>query len=790
VVGGGRVNDPAQLLPIVVGLPFLAAFGALAFGRRVGARIGVVMPLAAAACFGLLVAVAASSVPAAAPLFRVVWMPTVGVAFALRADGFGVFFALLVSGIGTLVGVYALAYLDDLGGARLGRFYAALAAFMGAMLGIALADDLIVLFVFWELTSLTSFVLIGFWYEDADARNGAVTALLVTALGGLAMVAGFVLVGQVTGTTSISALATDPNLQRTLLGSSLAVPALVLVLLGAFTKSAQVPFHFWLPGAMVAPTPVSTYLHAATMVKAGVFLLARMLPIFGPLDVWGPLVASVGLATFWLGNYRAFREHDLKALLAYTTVGTLGALTLVYGLRAAELDALQILSHATYKGALFLVVGIVEHAAHSRDLRALGGLRSRLPFTCAVALLAGLSMAGVPPLAGFLAKEGLYALLLGTPALAGVAGLRAAVIAIVVLANAFLFAATAKLVLGVFFGAPRADAHRHGGGHREAPGLWLPPAVLALAALALGLGALGPFTESLAARFSSDPLAHPHVALVPAHLGPLGLSLVTIGLGALLYAGRERVAEWQRAASVWPSTQAIWDALIRGTTEVATRFSRWWQNGSLHWYFSAILLFATTLVTFALAWGGLSLQDATIDLGNLTWYGLALAGLLLASTYAVVSATTRVAAAIGLTAVGFMVALVFVVYRSPDIVLTQILIETISTIFVLLVLYFMPTFRRRAPSVATRTWNAAISIAVGFVMFVLVVLATGPRFRETENLGLDYLARSLTEAGGSNAVNVIIVDFRAMDTQGEITVLVVVGLCVYGLLRARRRAPE
>jgi NADH:ubiquinone oxidoreductase subunit 5 (subunit L)/multisubunit Na+/H+ antiporter MnhA subunit/multisubunit Na+/H+ antiporter MnhB subunit len=777
------------VLPAIVAIPFVAAVAILLLGRRVGPRVGAGMVLAAAASLSLAGWVAARVAPGEALVFHADWMPSLGVGLTLRADGFGLLFALLISGIGVLVGAYALAYVGDLEGGRLGRFYAALAAFMGAMLGIALADDLILLFVFWEITSLTSFVLIGFWYEREIARQGAVTALLVTALGGLAMLAGFVLIGQATGTHRLSALATDPTVQQTLRASPVFVPALLLVLAGAFTKSAQVPFHFWLPGAMVAPTPVSTYLHAATMVKAGIFLLGRMFPVFGTADAWFPILTSVGFATFWLGNYRAFREDDLKGLLAYTTVATLGAFTMMYGLGAAKLDALQVLSHATYKGALFLVAGIVEHAAHSRSLRDLGGLRRRLPITFAIAVLAGLSMAGLPPFLGFLAKEGVYAELLATPRLAA-PGLRVAVIAAMVVSNALLFAVACKFVCGVFLGAPRAgtphgsDEHR-AEDHGETPGLWLPPAILAALALVLGLLALTPVTESVAQRFASDPHGHAHVALVPTETGPLLLSLLTIALGALLYAGRATVERVQDALAVAPSMQRVWDGGIAAITMGAEGFCATWQNGSLRWYFSCALAFSVGLVAFGFAHGGLALGTATPGFANVTWYGVTLAGLLLANTVIVATAKTRLAAALGLTGVGFLVALIFVVYRSPDIVLTQILIETVSTIFVLLVLYFMPVFRPRVRALGQTVWNGALSLAVGSMMFVLVVFATS--FRATSNIGQDYLARSLTDAGGANAVNVIIVDFRALDTQGEITVLVVVGLCVYGLLRARRR---
>jgi NADH:ubiquinone oxidoreductase subunit 5 (subunit L)/multisubunit Na+/H+ antiporter MnhA subunit len=400
---------PDLLLPSIVLVPFAAAALALLLGRRAGGRTGILMVLAAGASFGQALALAVAGWGGAPPVtVTQPWIPSLGVGVALQGDPFGLFFALLVSGIGLLVGVYALAYMPDVGPSRLAQFYAALLAFMGSMLGIALADDLILLFVFWELTSITSFILIGFWYDQDEARHGALTALLVTALGGLAMLTGFLILGLSSGTFSLARLTASPDAVAGLAASGLLTPTLVLILIGALSKSAQWPFHFWLPGAMVAPTPVSTYLHAATMVKAGVFLLGRLLPLFGEVPAWSAVLVPVGLFTFLLGAFQALREHDLKAILARTTLSALGLFTMLYGLRLPGQDALQILSHAAYKGPLFLVAGIVEHATHTRDLRRLGGLRRAMPLTFAVCLVAALSMAGLPPFLGFLAKEALY----------------------------------------------------------------------------------------------------------------------------------------------------------------------------------------------------------------------------------------------------------------------------------------------------------------------------------------------------------------------------------------------
>jgi NADH:ubiquinone oxidoreductase subunit 5 (subunit L)/multisubunit Na+/H+ antiporter MnhA subunit len=558
-----------------------------------------------------------------------------------------------------------------------------------------------------------------------------------------------------------------------LAGSGLLTPTLLLILVGALTKSAQWPFHFWLPGAMVAPTPVSTYLHAATMVKAGVFLLGRLLPLFGDVPAWSTVLVPVGLATFLLGAFQALRETDLKAILARTTLSALGLFTMLYGLRLPGQDALQILSHAAYKGPLFLVAGIVEHATHTRDLRELGGLRRAMPLTFAVCLVAALSMAGLPPLLGFLAKEALYEELLH------LGGMGSVVLALSVVANAMLFAAVLRLAGGVFLGPPSPKAAH---AHEASLGLLLPPAVLAGVAAVLGLGA--PLAEGLARGLSSAPGSRLHLSLVPASSGPLLLSLATIALGVAILAGQRLLQGPGRL----PSMQAVWDWGLDLVVRAAVAFSARWQNGSVRWYFSGTLLFTVGLSILALRRTGLSVLQVPISLVEMQWYGLVLCVMLSASAVMVVRSTTRIGAAIALTSNGFLTALLFVVYRSPDILLTQILIESVSTLFILLVLYFMPPFRPDGFTAFGRLVNLTVAGAVALVMFAFILLATSPALRETRNLAADYLSRSLAEAGGANAVNVIIVDFRAIDTNGEITVLVLVALLVYGLLRARRAA--
>jgi multisubunit Na+/H+ antiporter MnhB subunit len=394
-------------------------------------------------------------------------------------------------------------------------------------------------------------------------------------------------------------------------------------------------------------------------------------------------------------------------------------------------------------------------------------------------VLAAVSMAGWPPLIGFLSKETFYQGLLETPVLGGS---RAVVIAGAVLANALTFAVAVRLIVGVFLGPTRTAVSGH---HAEPVGLWAPPAVLALVGLALGALGGSSVTERVVNALASAPNAHEHVSLWPTHAGPLLLSVATSGLGFLLYATRGRLTAL-RPAGALPDTQRLWDGMLDGVYRFAAAYSARWQSGSLRWYLSVSLTFVVGLLAFGLAVSGVDLERVHLVIGDAPWFGVAIAALTVIAGIAVVRAETRLAAALALTTVGFLVSLIFVVYRSPDILLTQILIETVSTIFILLVLFFMPQFRRDGLSPGQTAWNLTLSSAVGVVMFLFVILCTAPGLRETRNLAPDYLDRSLREAGGANAVNVIIVDFRAMDTVGEITVLVVVGLCVFGLLRARR----
>ncbi|GIW18424.1 MAG: Na(+)/H(+) antiporter subunit A [Tepidiforma sp.] len=699
------------------------------------------------------------------------WFPSLGVELALRADGLALLFGLLIAGIGAFILVYAEAYMAGKPGA--GRLEATLLAFMGAMLGVVFADDVITLFVAWELTSVTSFLLISFEQEKLKARKAAVQALLVTGAGGLALLAGLVVLGQAAGTYRISAMSAEA-----VAGSSLATGALVLVLLGAFTKSAQVPFHFWLPGAMAAPTPVSAYLHSATMVKAGVYLLARLHPVLGELEGWRPAVVSVGAATLAVGAFVAVHERDLKRILAFTTVGALGFLTMLLGLGtelAIKAAMVFVVGHALYKGALFMAAGAIDHGTGTRMVDELGGLRRAMPWTFAVVAAGSVGLAGFGPVLAFIGKEAALEAGLEDGGAAGGWALAA------IVASGALFTAAAVVLLRPFFGAERAPGHPHEG----SAGLLAGP--LALGALSIGL-ALAPgviegrLIAPAAAAVAGEPVK---VSLKLWHgfNTALGLSALSVGGGVLLGLGVRRLtAPTGRlmGARWFPSGPKVYDWLYYGMQRLARFHTVWVQRGYLRGYIAVVLL------TFVgLAWAALVRWGGSIERDWLTpaFYEAAVAATIVAGATTAIVHMSRLAAVTALGAVGFGVAIVYALFGAPDLALTQIVMETLTVMLFVLVFYRLPKLVDRGP-MRRRLRDGAIALAVGVTMTVLVLASLG--HQQGQPISSYFGETAYLEAFGKNVVNVILVDFRALDTLGEIVVLGTAAFGVFALLRVRR----
>ncbi len=701
------------------------------------------------------------------------WLPSLDAPLSFYLDGLSLLFALLVTGIGTLIVVYAGSYMH--GHVRYGRFFTQLFLFMGAMLGLVLADNLIAFFVFFELTSLASYLLIGFYHSDEDNRQAARKALVVTGGGGLALLAGLLLLQQVTGTLEFSEM----------LGLGEAVRAhpyytgiFVLVGLGAFTKSAQFPFHFWLSAAMAGPTPVSAYLHSATMVKAGVFLLARLSPVLGGTDLWVSTLVGFGAFTMVMSAWLALRYTDLKQILAYTTIMVLGLLTMLLGVGTVEaVKAAMVftLVHALYKGALFMMAGSVDHETGTRDVLELGGLRNEMPYTMAGGLLAALSMAGLPPLFGFIGKEVTYEAALHAEAF-GLLVLGASV-----LANAALLAGA--LVVGVkpFFGTDGAYTRKV---HEAPVGMWLGPAVLA----ALGLVfALVPtlVDHTILQGATSAVLQQPtevHLALWHGFNAPLLASLVTFALGFALYFSWGRIqpsafmAALNRLFGSGPAN--VFERSLFETSRLSYAVTRAVQGGTFRHYlltiFVAILAIVGTalLLQMEIRWPG--------GLAEVRYYEAALAGVIMLAALIAVRTHERFVAILALSVGGYGIALVYLLFGAPDLAMTQVTIETLSIILLVLVLLNLPGITGEAP-LGARVRDAIVAAGVG-VLFTAIMLSvlSNPLDRYVS----DYLAaRSYTEAQGHNIVNVILVDFRALDTMGEISVLAMAALGVYVLMR-------
>ena len=722
------------------------------------------------------------------------WMSGAGLELVLRVDGFAWMFALLVTGIGALVALYARYYLSP--NDPVPRFFSLFLAFMGAMLGLVVSGNLVQLVVFWELTSLVSFLLIGYWHHRADARRGARMALAVTGAGGLCLLAGVLVIGHIVGSYDLDAVLEAGDRLR---AHGLYPLALVLVLLGALTKSAQFPFHVWLPHAMAAPTPVSAYLHSATMVKAGVFLLARLWPALAGSEAWFWIVTGAGACTLMLGAYAAMFQHDLKRLLAYSTISHLGLITLLLGLNsrlAAVAAVFHIMNHATFKASLFMAAGIVDHETGTRDIRRLTGLFRALPITGTLALVASASMAGVPLLNGFLSKEMFFA---ETVFIAAHPVLRVVLPVVATIAGTFAVVYALRFSVDIFFGPQAHDLPREP--HEPARWMRVPIELLVLACLVVGVApawSVGPLLALAARPVTGGTLPDYDLAVWHGFNAPLAMSMIALACGTIGYLWlRPRIL---RGAFARPPLVGALDggrlfvATLRGLALAARGLSRALQTPRLQpqlaWIVTVTLAAALAAAAgHAFDWGDRPRVPATLDFVLLWAIGIACA--LGAATQA---RFHRFAALTMLGGAGLVACLTYAWFSAPDLALTQLAVEVVTTVLFLLGLRWMPKrvrLRRGSrldrQARARRARDLAVAVAVGTGMAALsyaMLTRQAP-----QSIAPFFLANALPGGGGTNVVNVMLVDFRSLDTMGEITVLGAVALAVYALLR-RFRPPR
>ena len=783
---------PDNLIPgAILCLPFAAAVVTWLMRERGHNRAAWLMTATALLGLALSLWLAPAILTGAVLRQTIPWAGSLGLDLVLRIDGFAWLFMLLICGIGALVGVYARYYMspDD----PLARFFALLLAFMGSMLGIVMSGNVIQLVFFWELTSLFSFLLIGYWHNGASARDGARMALIVTSGGGFCLLAGMLLLGHIAGSYELDAILAAGDAVR---AHPWYTPTLLLVLLGAFTKSAQFPFHFWLPQAMSAPTPASAYLHSATMVKAGVFLLVRFWPVLGGTDEWSWIVGGTGMITLILGAYAAMFEQDMKGVLAYSTISHLGLITMLVGLGSTlgvVAAIFHIVNHATFKSSLFMAAGAVDHETGTRDLRKLGGLYRVMPVTATLALVAGAAMAGVPLLNGFLSKEMFFAETLAVrqgPLLDTIS------VVIAVAASAFGVTYSVRFVRGVFFGRMPTDLPRE----PHEPPLWMrfPIGFLALACLLVGVlpgRVIGPVLQAAAGSVLGAEL--PAYSLVVWHglTTPLLMSVVAFVAGCLLYISLRRRFDQTETApltSRYSGKRLFERALATFAADWPQRIERLYPSRRLQ---SQLLW----IVLLAMLAGGLAATTAPFDFRP-HWSSIdpAFALLWLIGAACAIGAATqakfhRLAALVLSGGAGLVSCVSFVWLSAPDLAATQLLVEVVTTILILLGLRWLP---KRIAGVAPEGWrqrfrrrrDIVIALAVGVGVASLAYAAmTHP---VSDSVSRFFLERAYTEGGGHNVVNVILVDFRGFDTLGEISVLAIVALTVFALLRRFRPAAE
>ena len=772
------------MLPLLAA-HLVAALGAPVAMRWLGRRGFLLLALVPASALVWALRWSGDVMAGRGPKEHVAWVPQLDMALTFRLDTLSWLMVLLVTGVGTLVLVYSAGYFSSKA-AGLGRFAGVLMAFAGSMLGLVTTDDVLLLYVFWELTTVTSYLLIGHYSDRKASRRAAMQAIVVTTFGGLAMLVGLITLAESAGTYRVSELVADPP------SGPAVTAAVVLVLVGALTKSALVPFHFWLPSAMAAPTPVSAYLHAAAMVKAGVYLVARFAPGFADVGAWRAIVLAVGTWTLVHGGYRALRQYDLKLVLAFGTVSQLGLLVLLVGSgsQAAALAGLAMIgAHAMFKASLFLVVGVVDAATGSRDLRRLDGVGRALPITAAVGALATASMIGLPPFAGYVAKEAALEALWHD----GGTGAGVAVLAGMVVGSALTVAYGLRFWFGAFGPAVR------GAVPLPAPddGVWPPlqinrPSLLLVAPAAV-LGVLG-LAAALVPAFGEDLLS-PHAALYPgdpghltlwAGVGPaFWLTVVVLGAGGLLFAQRVRVEGWQHRVPVRADADLLYRRMMRRLDDLAADVTSVTQRGSLPFYLGTILL-----VLVALELGPLIADPPTVDAWRVWDTPVqAIAGLLTAGSAVLAArARRRLKAVILVSVSGYGMAALFLLHGAPDLALTQVLVETITLVVLVLVLRRLPPYFSVRPLAASRWVRLAIGLAAGLVVGLMAVLA--PAARTAAPVSVDFPEEAYVYGGGRNVVNVTLVDIRAWDTMGEISVLLVAATGVASLIFLRRRSGE
>jgi len=767
------------LLPLILGTTLVSLLKQSSRRLTAFAAVGVSMT-----SLGLLLTQAREVFNGAVITQSWSWLPQLGIDFSFRLDALGLLFALLISGIGTLIYIYAYFYLGPKN--SLNKLYLLLMLFMAAMLGISLSNNLILLLVFWELTSISSFLLVGYWSNYDAAQRGSRMALTITGMGGLAMLGGFILLGQITGTYEIDQILT---MTAQIQSHALFVPTLLLILLGAFTKSAQFPFHFWLPNAMAAPTPVSAYLHSATMVKAGIFLVARLLPIFAGAALFHNLVTFIGLFTLCMAAFFAIFKEDLKGLLAYSTISHLGLIMCLLGIGsplAVAAAIFHIINHATFKAALFMIAGIIDHESGTRDLRKLSGLWQLLPYTATLTMVTAASMAGVPLTNGFLSKEMFFTELLSN--LSGPVLICSAIVA--TLAGIFAVAYSVRLVHGVFFDGPVGKQVPNKDAHEPPFGMRAPATLLAILCILVGLfpALLVENIVNSTARASTQVMDFEgaHLALWHGFNMPLLMSVIA-SIGGLIFYFSLAKGGKIREIDLDPylgrlQGRVAFDLFLKSLLLNSRKFKRLTENGKLQSYILWIVVFSIAIV--ALPFLGQGLTTGTRELTHAPALAIVLWLLLFSSCWMMLwFHHERIKAVLISGAIGLVVTMVFICFSAPDLALTQITVDVVTTVLLLMSLSLLPQLTPYESSVSRRWRDALIAIGGGLgIAWITWLILT----RDHNSISWFFMQQSIPLGGGTNVVNVILVDFRGFDTFGEITVLGIAGIGALCLMDGMR----